>query len=413
MYDLVCTPKVQISFFGTLLLAGFFFGSIFLVRLGDIIGRKKVVVVSTLVSSVCLVGILLSPSLITLFVCIFIFGLTCGPRGLSFVYALELTTSEYEVVYSTVALAIDATCMLILGLYFYFFKSMIPLLVFLTVVQTLAISLVALNAPESPKFLHDKGDTEGFIRALLRIAHVNKKDLNLNELHNFTLNTTRSNFDTINEEEAETTLSQDNDHELEEQQKLGMRYMIKNRPMLLNTVALTVAWAVSSYSFYFIEFYMKYVPVDSIYLLAMLIGVSDVAASIAFRGLIQYVSSKKIILFSYLGLALVSLVFALMMWVMSPLSAKEKLILTVFIFVMRLFSSTSFIGVYYANNEYFPALFKGGIFAVTNIGARLSAALSPLIAEGMNNPAITIAIAGSIAFGTTSMLQKQIEGQKK
>jgi len=60
LYDLVCLPKIQISYFGTLLLAGFFFGSIFLVRLGDIIGRKKVVVVSTLVSSAALIGIMLS-----------------------------------------------------------------------------------------------------------------------------------------------------------------------------------------------------------------------------------------------------------------------------------------------------------------------------------------------------------------
>jgi len=73
---------------------------------------------------------------------------------------------------------------------------------------------------------------------------------------------------------------------------------------------------------------------------------------------------------------------------------------------MRFFSSASFIGVYYANNEYFPALFKGGIFAITNIGARLTAALSPLIAESMSNPAITIAVAGAVVFATTTLLQK-------
>jgi len=96
--------------------------------------------------------------------------------------------------------------------------------------------------------------------------------------------------------------------------------MLKNRVMLYNTVALTVAWSVSSYSFYFIEFYMKYVPVNSIYLLSILIGVSDIIASITFRLLIKLFPSKRIIIYSYFGLALISFSFSLIIWTMSTLS---------------------------------------------------------------------------------------------
>jgi hypothetical protein len=51
------------------------------------------------------------------------------------------------------------------------------------------------------------------------------------------------------------------------------------------------------------------------------------------------------------------------------------------VFGMRFFSSMTFMTAYQANNDYFPTLFKGAIFAVTNVVARLSSVFSPVIAE--------------------------------
>lgn len=120
-------------------------------RLSDIIGRKKVVVASVLVGSVCLLGICLSPNITVLYIFIFIFGLSCAPRGLSYVYALELTTKDKESIYATIAMLFDSSCMIILGIYFYIFRNMNHIIIFVIIVQTIAIILVMIYCPESPK----------------------------------------------------------------------------------------------------------------------------------------------------------------------------------------------------------------------------------------------------------------------
>lgn len=74
---------------------------------------------------------------------------------------------------------------------------------------------------------------------------------------------------------------------------------------------------------------------------------------------------------------------------------------------MRFFSAMTFIGVYYANNEYFPPLLKGGIFAITNVSARLASVMSPIVAEIMDNPAITVSVIAVIAFVTSQFLNKR------
>ena len=67
------------------------------------------------------------------------------------------------------------------------------------------------------------------------------------------------------------------------------------------------------------------------------------------------------------------------------------------VFGMRFFSALMFMTAYQANNEYFPTLLKGAIFAVTNVVSRLSSVFSPVIAEWMTNPCITISIIAGVA----------------
>jgi putative MFS transporter len=95
-YNLLCAPKSKLAIFGSLMLFGFFFGSVFFVRIGDKLGRKKVVLVSTIINTLALlVCQSLSFNLTTLYVFIFIFGLTIGPRCLlSYVLAVEMTPRE-------------------------------------------------------------------------------------------------------------------------------------------------------------------------------------------------------------------------------------------------------------------------------------------------------------------------------
>lgn len=88
--------------------------------------------------------------------------------------------------------------------------------------------------------------------------------------------------------------------------KYGLKNLVQNKSYMLNSFALAVAWSTSVYSFYFIEFYMKNVPIQNIYLLAVLIGISDIIAAQVFKFLLDHVPSKFIILGSYIILSILA-----------------------------------------------------------------------------------------------------------
>jgi hypothetical protein len=81
----------------------------------------------------------------------------------------------------------------------------------------------------------------------------------------------------------------------------------------VNTLILGLLWSTSAYSFYFTEFYMKYVPVSNVYYLAIMMGFSDLTTSISFNLANRYLPSKRIINIStfFLGLCALTLSIAL------------------------------------------------------------------------------------------------------
>ena len=180
----------------------------------------------------------------------------------------------------------------------------------------------------------------------------------------------------------------------------------------LNTLILSILWSTSAYAFYFTEFYMKYVPVSNIYYLALMMGVSDLITSMTFNLIHKKLTSKEIITISTLLLSCCGFVFALVLYAKTD-DKNDSLALEIFytamVFGMRFFSALTFISVYFANNEYFPTLLKGAIFAITNVAARLASVMSPLIAEWMNNPSITVAIVAFLACLASVKLVKPIE----
>lgn len=101
-------------------MAGFFIGSVFFVRLGDVVGRRSVILVSTMVSTLSLFGCeYFAPSMTALLAYIFIFGVTIGPRCfLTFVWMTELTPQEHQSLYGTWTMLFDSACMIFLGAYF-------------------------------------------------------------------------------------------------------------------------------------------------------------------------------------------------------------------------------------------------------------------------------------------------------
>ena len=186
--------------------------------------------------------------------------------------------------------------------------------------------------------------------------------------------------------------------------------LFKEKIYFMNTIILIVVWSTCAYSFYFTEFYMKYVPVSNIYYLALIMGSSDFISSFIFNILKRYLSSKQMVIVLSGGLAAFSFVFSLTLFINGNeenLSIGLEIFYTAMIFGMRFFSAITFMTAYYCNNEYFPTLLKGAIFAITNIAARLASVMSPLVAEWMSNPSITVSVCALIASLATFKLNKE------
>lgn len=179
--------------------------------------------------------------------------------------------------------------------------------------------------------------------------------------------------------------------------------MFTDKSYALNTLILSLLWSTSAYSFYFTEFYMKYVPVKNIYYLAIMMGLSDMLTSLLYVLASRLLHNKTLITLCQLFLCLSSSLLTVALYFnASPSNSQSSLTLELFysmtIFCMRFFSALSFMCSYQANNDYFPTLLKGAIFALTNIAARLASVFSPVVAESMVNPSVTVAVISGVTL---------------
>ena len=128
--DLVCSNQDNnaywISLFGVVLMLGLAFGSFTLTSLSDIFGRKAVLLICLLASSIFLIASVSSQSSYTMTVFFtFLFGMTTACRySVAVMHAIEISTRANSAFYITSVLIFDAAASYIMGIYYYFIKSM-------------------------------------------------------------------------------------------------------------------------------------------------------------------------------------------------------------------------------------------------------------------------------------------------
>lgn len=220
----------------------------------------------------------------------------------------------------------------------------------------------------------------------------------------------------INEDEScEATQDAENNARMQQVKEQDSVFaLFRDSRFRLNTLILTLLWSTSSYSFYFTEFYMKYVPVQNVYYLALLMGCSDLMTTGSFNLVKRFITTKQILILGTLFLSISSLTLSISLFATNPsdiasIAFSMQVFFSVMVFGMRFFSGLTFVAVYFANGEYFPTLLKGAIFAVTNVAARLATVLSPLVAELMGNPSVTVALFGVAACFSAFRLVKPTE----
>jgi MFS family permease len=114
-----------ISLFGTSMLLGFMIGSLTLTNLSDIYGRKPLLVLSLLISTIVTFPLIFYQDnfWLTIFFS-FIFGISASSRySVAYIYSVELSTSPNCYLYGTMCMFGDSMSSVLIGIYFVFFKS--------------------------------------------------------------------------------------------------------------------------------------------------------------------------------------------------------------------------------------------------------------------------------------------------
>lgn len=148
---------------------------IFVTRAGDVYGRKWPVNLSALASIPITIAILFSKNIYLTTALLFLFGATCpGREQVSFVYMCELVPVKNRTIIGSILLFSDATTIGLLALYFRFLSKNWLYFQYVSCGLNLLASLCLLAVPESPKYLHSKGNFKGAKDALAKIASMNR-----------------------------------------------------------------------------------------------------------------------------------------------------------------------------------------------------------------------------------------------
>jgi len=143
--------------------------------------------------------------------------------------------------------------------------------------------------------------------------------------------------------------------------------------MLVNLILMTIFWTVSSFNYYIMTFYLKYIP-GSVYTNTSLSCMAEVLSYIA-SGLVMNAFGVKLSFIISFILAATGGIFLVIFF------NADGFLIAVFVLFAKFGISFAFNVSYLATPQMFPTHLCSTAFGICNLFARGSTILSPLIAE--------------------------------
>lgn len=151
-------------------------------------------------------------------------------------------------------------------------------------------------------------------------------------------------------------------------------------------IGSTILWAMSSFNFYMLTFFMKYFP-GNIFENSLCFAVSDVIAFTISGVIIKYTKVNNGFRLAFFISSVGSVLYILF----SSVAA----LIPVFVCLSRIGVTMAFNLGYISVPRLFPTKFQSTVYAVVNLFAHLIACFGPIVAE-MPNPLPLVAFLGAI-----------------
>ena len=143
--------------------------------------------------------------------------------------------------------------------------------------------------------------------------------------------------------------------------------------MLINLILMAVFWTASSFNYYIITFYLKYIP-GNIFVNTSLSCIAEIISYLC-SGVVMNIFGVKIsFIISYILAAVGGILLVIFF-------NAEGILIAVFVLFAKFGISFAFNLTYLATPQMFPTALCTTAFGICNIFARFSTVLSPLIAE--------------------------------
>ncbi|CDW73598.1 solute carrier family member 5 [Stylonychia lemnae] len=416
--DLTCESSAKIGLIGSIYFVGWAVAAIFLPRLSDLFGRKWVYFYSMLFHGLVYLGLILSHNLNLTIVLMGFFGFcSLGRASVGYLYMQELTPIKQQTIIGTILSITGGLVTVFIALYFlYVSKHWEGFQIFGCATNFLIVVSIPF-LPESPKYLISKNRYEDARDSLKVIAYFNRHSGEVNfkfdtEVHNELFNSkidlnysvdasiaspgklTQDSHERVKFVQSSILSSNAGCNQLqgqsviddklqphihkgelvkEEQQLNGsLKDLIKIRRHMINLLIMVIIWIASSFSYYLINFQLKYIKGD-FFVNTITASLTEVPAYIL-SGILYEKLGIRIVLVSCFIISLVGGIFLLIF-------SNNTNVIPVFILLARFGVSATFNICYLANATIFPTIFAGTAFGICNVFAKMATIISPMLAE--------------------------------
>eukprot|EP00347_Sterkiella_histriomuscorum_P000203 403376785 len=378
---------------GSVFFAGWTLFCLIMPRFSDLYGRKIVYQISMFGILITSLLLTFSSNLTQIVILTFIMGcFQVGRSALAFLYQQELMPKKFKTISGTVNYVIYGLVPLWIVLYFLYISNNWIYLHIFGVAVLILIAIGTLVMPESPQYYLSKRQYDKARKELTYIARFNriKNHQEIFENSKFQQEIDQQNsFQQISSNTCESTQI------LEEAQYNGsLRDIIKVRSNFINLIAMTFLWTSTSFTYYLINFQLKYLSGD-IFSNAIASALSEAPAYIAQGYTYSRLGIKKSF-YLYLGIAMIGSIGIF------TFSNKEEMldqnsinqyVLPIMILLAKAGVSAAFNVCYFATSNIFPTIYSGTAMGICNFFAKSLTMMSPIIAE-INDPIPTLVLIG-------------------